>query len=125
MKSHIFLAGSVFALLLTGCSGGGNPTVDLTVKDDPVEGWNLYVETTNFTFTPDEISAPADDNKGYALLIVNGQVITRLYSDWTYLPGLPVGNNTIGIALYHNDHTPVVVDGTEVTDAEVVVASQE
>lgn len=125
MKSRLLFAGTLFALLLTGCSSSGSPTVDLIVQDDPIEGWNLFLSTNNFTFTPEEIATGGvTDNKGYAMLIVNGQVITRLYSEWTYLPGLPVGNNTIGVALYHNDNTPVVVDGVEVSDAEVIVAAQ-
>ncbi len=118
------LIGSLFALLLAGCGAtNGKPTVDLIVQDDPVQGWNLYMSTNNFSFTPEELSTGADDNEGYALLTVNGQVITRLYSEWTYMPGLPVGSNTISVTLYHNDHTPVMIEGVEVSDAAVVVAN--
>lgn len=121
MNARYFGIGTVFALLLTGCSG--TPSVDLTVHNDPVAGWNLYVDAKNFSYTPEKLSTTADDNEGYAMLIVNGQVITRLYSEWTYLPGLPVGNNSISIALYRNNHTPVTVDDKEVVDTETVVAN--
>lgn len=120
---HLAFSLATCGLLLTGCSSiAGTPTVDLIVQNDTKAGWNLYLSTNNFSFTPENLSSGSSDNEGYALLTVNGQVITRLYSEWTYLPGLPVGTNTIAVTLYHNDHTPITVDGTEISDAEQVTA---
>lgn len=117
MKRLLALCASV--LLLSAC-GMGSPTVDLQVETDGNQGWNLFLDTNNFAFTPEKLMTGADDNEGYAVLIVNGQYITRIYSEWTHIPGLPEGLNTISVSLYHNDHTPVMIDGNEVADVEQV-----
>ena len=117
-RSLIALAAT--GLLLTACLGFGSPSVDLKVETDDNQGWNLYLDTKNFTFTPEKLTDKADDNEGYAILIVNGQYITRLYSEWTHIPGLPEGVNRINVTLFHNDHTPIQIDGTDVADEEKV-----
>jgi hypothetical protein len=101
-------------------SGKPVPTVKLRVIKDTKKGWNIALETNNFTFAPAKVNQPGDYRKGHAHLYINGKKITRIYSDWFYLPALEPGRNEITVSLNTNDHKTLAVNGKKITDTVII-----
>ncbi len=101
----------------------GEPVITLlSVQEDVVGGYNIYIETENFTFTPNEASESHVDNQGHAHIYVDGKKVGRVYGPWYHLPALEEGEHVIKVELNGNDHATLVVDGKEVS-ATVTVDS--
>lgn len=96
------------------------PAVDLTIHPDPLQGWNLEVNVTNFQFAPDRLDQPSDPAEGHAHLYVNGEKITRLYGNWYYLESLPPGRHEITVSLNANGHEALMHNGQPIADTEVL-----
>src|SRR5215510_1606955 len=63
------------------------PGIALRLTRDAADGFNLALDVSNFTFTPERVNTPNEQNTGHAHLYINGQKIARLYSPWMHLPG--------------------------------------
>jgi len=99
------------------------PTVNLVVHPDPMNGWNLEVKVTNFTFAPERINTKmARSNEGHAHLYINGQKVARLYSTWYHIPNssLKPGSNKITVTLNTNSHDDLVFQSKPIQDTEIV-----
>ncbi|KEJ90521.1 hypothetical protein [Sulfitobacter donghicola] len=90
------------------------PVVEITVHQDPMDGFNLHVITQNFTFSPRSASLAHTAGEGHAHVYANGVKLGRLYGSWMHLTGLPKGEVEIEVTLNTNDHRPLSVDGTPV-----------
>lgn len=80
------------------------PTLTLVLHPDQKKGWNLEIKTTNFKFEPEQVNQSSKLGEGHAHLYINGQKITRLYSNWYYLETLPSGKHEIMVELNDNQH---------------------
>ena len=100
----------------------GKPVPALTVRvdDDPVRGWNLYVGTANFDFTPADINGESGPTSGHAHLYINEEPAQRIYSNWTHLPDLPPGTNTIRVTLNANGHETLTTQGQPIEESVTV-----
>lgn len=49
------------------------PSVDLIIHPDAMQGWNLEVQVTNFTFAPERVNASTLPTEGHAHLFINGE----------------------------------------------------
>lgn len=87
------------------------PTISLTVTPDPVGGWNLEVQTENWTFAPEHVNQANVPAEGHAHLYINGEKLTRIYSNWHYLPSLPPGEHTLTVGLNANSHETLMHNG--------------
>ena len=87
------------------------PAVSLEIYPDPVAGWNLEVQTENWTFAPEQVNQTSTTTEGHAHLYLNGEKVTRLYSHWYYLPSLPPGEHTLTVGLNANGHETLMHDG--------------
>lgn len=87
------------------------PQVSLTAMPDPMGGWNLHIETENWTFAPERVNDTSLPTEGHAHLYVNGVKLTRLYGHWYYLEGLPPGDHTLTVGLNANGHEALTVQG--------------
>jgi hypothetical protein len=92
------------------------PKVELKVYPDKLKGWNLEIKTTNFTFTPENLGIGNNPSHGHAHLYVNGQKITRIYSNWYYISELPSGENEIKVTLNTDSHQDLVDQGQIIGD---------
>ncbi|MEM8810294.1 MAG: hypothetical protein AAGF01_30120 [Cyanobacteria bacterium P01_G01_bin.38] len=101
------------------------PTVDLTITPDPVSGWNLQVETTDFAFVPAQVNQKSTPNAGHAHLYINDEKITRLYSEWHYLPSLPPGDHEIVVSLNANGHEALTHNGEPIEAMTMLTVSEE
>lgn len=97
------------------------PSVKLTVTEDTKSGWNVHVETSNFTFTPDKAGMANVMGEGHAHLYLDGEKISRIYSNYFHLDKEFDGSKTFKVTLNANDHSEYAIDG-QVIAAEQVVA---
>ena len=82
------------------------PTITARLEKDPVSGFNLNLETRNFTFAPALSGREHKDGMGHAHLYIDGQKIARLYGNWFHISEIPKGAKSLEITLNSNDHRP-------------------
>ena len=78
-------------------------------------GYKLQIETSNFTFTPQNIDMAPVIGEGHAHLYVDGVKLARLYGEWHHLPTLPPDAEVLTVALYANNHQGFAVDGEKIS----------
>ena len=76
----------------------------LVLTKDPMSGWNLFIDTENFRFSPDHVGTAHVPGEGHAHLYINGQKVARLYSPWFYLPATEDPMLEIKVTLNANSH---------------------
>ncbi|WP_199312258.1 hypothetical protein [Phormidium tenue] len=96
------------------------PTVTLVAHPDPVRGWNLEIQTTNFRFAPEQVNQANQPNVGHGHLSINGESISRVYGPWLHLPHLPPGRNEITVSLNANGHEAFTHNGQAIESTVVV-----
>ncbi len=101
------------------------PSVSLAVTADEHGGWNVHVDSEDFTFTPEQISGPARAHEGHAHLFIDGVKYTRIYSEWSFLPAaaIPPGTHMIDVTLNANDHTTWATNGKPVSASTTVTSA--
>ncbi|MFF8259477.1 hypothetical protein [Streptomyces virginiae] len=131
--SHEQASGSVGTLLPAADAAGhklrevpaeGAPEVQLAVRPDSEDGWNLQLSVNNFRFTPDSTGGAALPGAGHAHLELDGRKIARLYGPWFHLPAaqVPEGAHTLTVRLYADDHTAWAVSGKAVESTSQLTA---
>ncbi|NGO78467.1 hypothetical protein G6045_22825 [Streptomyces sp. YC504] len=92
------------------------PSVELAVRPDSVDGWNVRLSVHAFRFTPDSVGGGALPGRGHAHLYLDDRKIARVYGEWYHLPAsaVPKGAHTLTARLYADDHTVWAVDGKPV-----------
>ena len=88
------------------------PTITAKLERDPVSGFNLNLETRNFTFAPELSGLKHKDGMGHAHLYVDGQKIARLYGNWFHISEIPKDAKSLEITLNSNDHRPFFVNNS-------------
>ncbi|MFE5805957.1 hypothetical protein [Streptomyces sp. NPDC056491] len=103
----------------------GAPEVQLTVRPDSEDGWNLQLAVKNYRFTPDSTGGAALPGAGHAHLELDGRKLARLYGPWFHLPAaqVPEGAHTLTVRLYADDHTAWAVSGKPVEGTAELTAS--
>jgi hypothetical protein len=98
------------------------PTVSFTIAKDALDGWDLHVLTTNFTWTPQNINQAPIADQGHAHLYIDG-VLTVLLGPWYHIDGsvLPPGKHTITVSLNANDHSVFSARGKAVQETQTLV----
>ncbi len=94
------------------------PTATITVTKDMKSGYNLKIETTDFTFTPQNANtdkAVNPQNEGHSHLYVNGTKITRVYGNYFYMSAdIAKTGDVVHINLNTDKHQDIV-DSNKVT----------
>lgn len=98
------------------------PAVMLEAFRDSKDGYNINIQTTNFTFTPETVGGAARANTGHAHLYVNGEKVARVYGHWFNIGNalLSEGENTIMVTLNADDHSEWALQGEHIS-AEIIV----
>lgn len=98
------------------------PEIALELIRDPVEGYNLRVQATNFTFTPQAAGLEDVAGEGHAHVYINGKKLGRLYGEWMHIAHLPQGDVIVEVTLNSNTHRPLTVAGQPIaTDTALFV----
>ena len=87
------------------------PTIIASIQKDPVGGWNLNLQTTNFTYNAAAAGLKNKQGEGHAHVYVNGMKLARIYGDWFHIGSLPQGHNMILVTLNANDHSSLTHNG--------------
>lgn len=95
------------------------PTLSLHVKQDKKSGWNLELETTNFTFAPEDANKENELGHGHAHLYINGEKIARLYSPYYHIADLH-SDDEVRVTLNANDHSLYAHDGEAIEATHIV-----
>ncbi|MGI0481726.1 hypothetical protein ACN4EE_13160 [Geminocystis sp. CENA526] len=96
------------------------PTIKIIVSPDKVKGWNLEIQSSNFVFKPENINQNSNINEGHGHLYINGEKITRIYSNWYHIPELPKGKNEIKVTLNTNLHEDLMYKGNVIQDVVII-----
>lgn len=99
------------------------PTIAIAIEPDPVSGWNLEMQTTNFRFSPENAGQDHKTGEGHGHLYIDDTKTARLYGPWFHIPTLPSLPITITVGLYTNDHRPLGQNGTPI-QASVIVEGE-
>ena len=96
----------------------GAPEVDLAVRPDSEDGWNVHLTVRNFRFTPDSVGGGALAGRGHARLFLDGHPLARVYGAWFHLPESLLraagGGTRLTAGLYADDHTAWAVGSAPV-----------
>lgn len=87
----------------------------LKLYKDPMHGWNLYVQVSNFKFTPEHASKKHIPGEGHAHLMINGKKVARLYGPWFHIDALQADDNEIVVSLHANSHATLTVGGLPIS----------
>lgn len=82
---------------------------NVKITKDPMSGWNLYLETKNFQFTPENASKKHIPGEGHAHLIINGEKAARIYSNWFHIPELEYEIFKLEVTLNANTHATMSI----------------
>lgn len=93
---------------------GTAPSVTASLHPDAVSGWNLEIQTRNFTFNPEAVNQDNVANQGHAHIYVDGVKLARVYGPWFHIGSLTAGEHLIAVELNANNHSPINVDGKPV-----------
>lgn len=93
----------------------------IELNKDAKAGWNLYINTNNFEFTPQNVNQNNVPGQGHAHLYIDGQKITRLYSNYYYISGYEEGIHDVEVTLNANNHEEYFVDGIKVSKTAKIV----
>tara|TARA_B100000900_G_scaffold414000_1_gene439398 strand:+ start:703 stop:1518 length:816 start_codon:yes stop_codon:yes gene_type:complete len=102
-----------------------NPKVEITsqqipeVKIELIKNKPFYqIKTTikNFKFTPEKNMKNNLPTEGYGKLYINGEYVSRIYSEYYFLRILPEGYNDITVILSSNLDHDVAVNGKVISD---------
>ena len=89
--------------------------VSLHAHKDSKSGYNIRIETTNFSFAPHNAGKNHSAGEGHAHLYANGEKIARVYGEWHKIGEYPHGTQ-LTAALYTNDHHLYAYQGEPVED---------
>jgi hypothetical protein len=101
-------------------AAGPAPFVDLQVMPLDDGGYNIRVQTLNFTFAPQHVGMEPMAGEGHAHLYIDGEKVARIYGEWYHLASLPEDAQMISVSLYANNHQPLAVDGEGITDMVMI-----
>jgi hypothetical protein len=100
--------------------GENAPSLDFTITEDSVGGYNVHILVENFRFAPEHVNASHRDGEGHAHIYVNGEKIARVYGEWFHLSSLPPGDTEVMVTLNANDHGHLAVEGEPLSTVKVV-----
>lgn len=101
----------------------GQPVPEITVDifPDPVNGWNLQVQTANWTFAPEAVNTASNLTEGHGHLYINGEQVTRIYGEWYHIPSLPPGEHVVTVGLNANGHEMLMYEGAPIEASVTVI----
>ena len=87
--------------------------IDL-IKNKPF--YQIKTSIKNFKFTPEKNMKNNLPTEGYGKLYINGEYVSRIYSEYHFVRILPVGFNDITVILSSNLDHDIAIDGKVISD---------
>ena len=104
--------------------GAEIPTIEIGITEDPLEGWNLRVRTTDFEIVPENVSTDHVDGEGHMHLYIDGEKVSRIYGEWHHIGALEPGEHEVRVELSSNNHSALAVGGDIIDDDATIVAGE-
>ena len=98
------------------------PSINLTVIEDKIDGYNIFIDLKNFNLNPSEIGGENISNSGYLQLFINDIRITRIYSDWVHVPQrfFNLKENFIKITIHSYLHDQFTIKGKPIEHLSLI-----
>ena len=91
------------------------PTIDISlIKNNPF--YQIKTTVSNFNFTPEKNMKNNLPTEGYGKLFINGEYVSRIYSEYHFVKILPVGINEIKVILSTNLDHDISTNGRVISD---------
>ena len=91
------------------------PTIDISlIKNKPF--YQIKTTVNNFNFTPEKNMENNLPTEGYGKLFINGEYVSRIYSEYHFVKILPVGINEIKVILSTNLDHDISTNGRVISD---------
>ena len=89
---------------------GYEPEVSLELTRDLGSAFNLKINVTGFTFTPETVNSAIVAGTGHAHVYINGEKVARAYGPYIHLDHVPSGA-VVRVTLSTNEHGDWGLDG--------------
>lgn len=99
-------------------------SVEIGATQEPGGGVNVYIDTENWRWAPEEVNRDHTPGAGHAHIYVDGKKINRVYGPAYHLTRLEPGMHEIRVTLNANSHNELLVDGDLVEDSVMVTAKE-
>ena len=99
------------------------PSVELQVSEDDHSGFNVFLNTSNFEFSPENCGEEHMQGYGHAHLYINKQKVARIYSPWYHLSGLRPGEYEISVTLNSNNHGMYTLNGRPISHSTTLIVA--
>lgn len=97
------------------------PSINFKINADNMEGWNIKIETNNFSFSPQHVNLAPSAGEGHAHIYVDGRKMARIYSNWYHLKKLTPGKHEVRISLNANNHSNWVHEGDVISATHIII----
>jgi uncharacterized membrane protein YphA (DoxX/SURF4 family) len=94
------------------------PSIQVHAMKDTKGGWNLHLQTENFTFTPQNAGKADNPGEGHAHLFMDGKKIARIYGPWFHTT-IAKGKHKLKVNLTTNNHEDYYSDEKTPIEADV------
>ena len=96
------------------------PQVQVTVVPDAKMGWNVRVDTSNFSWAPENASSTPVMGEGHAHLYIDDHKLARVYGGWYHVGSMAEGDHQVRVTLNANNHSDYAKDGVVVESSVTV-----
>ena len=94
------------------------PKVKIEVVKDKMKGWNLHINTENYSFYEFDSETKVGD---YALLSINNVNITKLFGHSYHIGMLPNEHNIVKVSLLGSDNSVYTFQDMAIMDLQLVM----
>lgn len=96
------------------------PSIIVSVNKNPMSGYNLMADFTNFKITPENVDLDHIPGEGHAHIYIDGIKLARLYGDWFFLGSLEPGTHEVEVRISSNNHSELAVNDVLITGKTTV-----
>lgn len=102
------------------------PSVKLNAYEDVMGGYNVKLDLTNYTITPEKVNSTNVPNEGHLHLYVNEVGIARVYGEWHNIKKdlFKPGENKIKVTLNANDHSDWLLNDEHIESEVAVIVAE-
>lgn len=98
------------------------PALSMSVTEDTFSnGWNIQLNTENFSFSPEHVNSRNINNEGHAHIYIDNKKVARVYSHWNYVFDLEPGTHVIRATLNSNDHDRLTIHSVPVEASVTII----
>ncbi len=98
--------------------------VEVSAAAEPGGGVNVFIETENWRWAPEEVNKDHSPGAGHAHVYVDGVKVNRVYGPAYHLTGLSPGTHEVRVSLTANAHNVLLVNGEPVEDTITVTVGE-